>query len=126
MPLRSDAGWCLCVLRLNGKGTSPADSFCKEGRITNAGTDRQDMRTESRSYFSLLLFLFDHEKQLSQRPIEYNTAATRLFFFFFCRAYKLVALARERDEMKSVNSRERERRKGRKRKRGGGGGGRGP
>lgn len=83
MPLRSDAGWCLCVLRLNGKGTSPADSFCKEGRITNAGTDRQDMRTESRSYFSLLLFLFDHEKQLSQRPIEYNTAATRLFFFFF-------------------------------------------
>lgn len=51
--LRSDAGWCLCFLRLNRKGTSPADSFCK-AQDYKCGTDRTwERRTDSDFFFGM-------------------------------------------------------------------------
>lgn len=66
--LRSDAGLCLCSLRLNRKGTSPADSFCKEAGLQMQG-HRQDMRTD------FFLFFFQRKRDY----LNLSSAAAKKF-----------------------------------------------
>lgn len=75
MLLRSDAGLCLCFLRLNRKAPVQRIRSARR-RITNAGQTRHESREQSQ------IFFFCHEQESSQH-LKTKQAATEFAFISY-------------------------------------------